>query len=393
MKTFLRALPLVIIMLCATYWLPEIISKNPADIITPKEESESIQSDSFDYQTTDLKPEQLPISGLGSYIGQKVEIFIQEFGEPSRKDPTSYDEEQWIFGEDETDYIQVGVKNGVITNLFALGSDLNVAPFKIGMSITEVFQIASFYPTYTVESQDEQVTLELTERDLNYRPLIAFNNQTFAVLMMDRSTNNITAVRYLDAASLLQLGVYDNGSIVSKDSAIKIDEVKQQAISEANKNQVYEIVNILRQRYELPTLSQSDALSEVAQNIFVDYEAQLSRQTEESNSAESTSSSESETRDSASIETFILEDEHASNQDKIDQEIQSLTSDQIELTLQETDLKLNEVRVLYSNQKTDITWLVTNWFTLETERNFLMDEKMVEIGIAYRNEDILLILH
>lgn len=393
MKTFLRALPLVIIMLCATYWLPEIISKNPADIITPKEESESIQSDSFDYQTTDLKPEQLPISGLGSYIGQKVEIFIQEFGEPSRKDPTSYDEEQWIFGEDETDYIQVGVKNGVITNLFALGSDLNVAPFKIGMSITEVFQIASFYPTYTVESQDEQVTLELTERDLNYRPLIAFNNQTFAVLMMDRSTNNITAVRYLDAASLLQLGVYDNGSIVSKDSAIKIDEAKQQAISEANKNQVYEIVNILRQRYELPTLSQSDALSEVAQNIFVDYEAQLSRQTEESNSAESTSSSESETRDSASIETFILEDEHAPNQDKIDQEIQSLTSDQIELTLQETDLKLNEVRVLYSNQKTDITWLVTNWFTLETERNFLMDEKMVEIGIAYRDEDILLILH
>lgn len=393
MKTFLRALPLVIIMLCATYWLPEIISKNPADIITPKEESESIQSDSFDYQTTDLKPEQLPISGLGSYIGQKVEIFIQEFGEPSRKDPTSYDEEQWIFGEDETDYIQVGVKNGVITNLFALGSDLNVAPFKIGMSITEVFQIASFYPTYTVESQDEQVTLELTERDLNYRPLIAFNNQTFAVLMMDRSTNNITAVRYLDAASLLQLGVYDNGSVVSKDSAIKIDEAKQQAISEANKNQVYEIVNILRQRYELPTLSQSDALSEVAQNIFVDYEAQLSRQTEESNSAESTSSSESETRDSASIETFILEDEHAPNQDKIDQEIQSLTSDQIELTLQETDLKLNEVRVLYSNQKTDITWLVTNWFTLETERNFLMDEKMVEIGIAYRDEDILLILH
>ena len=393
MKTFLRALPLVIIMLCATYWLPEIISKNPADIITPKEESESIQSDSFDYQTTDLKPEQLPISGLGSYIGQKVEIFIQEFGEPSRKDPTSYDEEQWIFGEDETDYIQVGVKNGVITNLFALGSDLNVAPFKIGMSITEVFQIASFYPTYTVESQDEQVTLELTERDLNYRPLIAFNNQTFAVLMMDRSTNNITAVRYLDAASLLQLGVYDNGSIVSKDSAIKIDEAKQQAISEANKNQVYEIVNILRQRYELPTLSQSDALSEVAQNIFVDYEAQLSRQTEESNSAESTSSSESETRDSASIDTFILEDEHVPNQDKIDQEIQSLTSDQIELTLQETDLKLNEVRVLYSNQKTDITWLVTNWFTLETERNFLMDEKMVEIGIAYRNEDILLILH
>lgn len=380
-------------MLFATYWLPEVISKNPADIITPKEESESIQSDSFDYQKTDLKPEQLPISGLGSYIGQKVEVFTEEFGEPNRKDPTSYDEEQWIFGEDETDYIQLGVKNGVITNLFALGSDLNVAPFKIGMSITEVFQIASFYPTYSVESQDKQVTLELTESDLNYRPLIAFDNQTFAVLMMDRSTNNITAVRYLDSASLLQLGVYDNGSVASKDSAIEIDEANQQAISEANKNQVYEILNILRQRYELATLSQSDTLSELAQNIFIDHEVQLSRQTEESNSAEKTSSSESETSDSDSIETFILEDEHASTQDNKDQELQPLTSDQIELTLQETELELDEVRVLYSNQKTDMTWLVTNWFTLETERNFLMDAKMIEIGIAYRDNDILLILH
>ena len=390
MKTFLRAMPLVFIMLLIVYWLPEVISKNPTDIITPKEESESIQSESFDYQTTDLEPEQLPVLGLGGYIGKNVESFTENFGDPKRIDPTIYGEEQWIFGEHETDYVQLGVKNGVITDLFALGSDLNVAPFEIGMSITEVFQIASFYPTYSVESQDKQVTLELTESDLNYRPLIAFDNQTFAVLMMDRSTNQITAVRYLDASSLLRLGVYDDGSVVNDDYSIDIDETNQKVISEANKKQVYEILNILRQRYELSVLNASDALSEAAQTIFIDQEMQLTLdgdgQLEEEGSF-------AETSGLSSTETYILDDKSRYVEDNTNQEFQPLTSEQIEHTLQKTNLELDEVRILYSNQKTDMTWLVTNWLTLEIERKFLMDARMTEIGVAYRGNDILLILH
>lgn len=375
-------------MLFVVYWLPEVITKNPTDIITPKEESEAVQSESFDYQTTDLEPEQLPVLGLGGYIGKNVESFTKKFGNPKRIDPTIYGNEQWIFGESETDYIQLGVENGVITDLFALGSDLNVAPFKIGMSITEVFQNASFYPTYSVESQDKQVILELTESDLNYRPLIAFDNQTFAVLMMDRSKNHITAVRYLDAPSLLRLGVYDDGSAESEDYSTDIDEVNRKAISEANKKQVYEILNLLRQRYELTVLDASDVLSEAAQTIFIDQETQL---TDEGQAGEE--GSFAETNGLNSTETFILDDKFRYIEDNKNQEFQPLTSEQIERTLQKTNLKLDEVRILYSNQKTDMTWLVTNWFTLEIERKFLMDASMTEIGIAYRDKDILLILH
>jgi uncharacterized protein YkwD len=389
-KTFLRAIPLVFIMLLIVYWLPEVISKNPTDIITPKEESESIQSESFDYQTTDLEPEQLPVLGLGGYIGKNVESFTENFGDPKRIDPTIYGDERWIFGEHETDYIQLGVKNGVITDLFALGSDLNVAPFEIGMSITEVFQIASFYPTYSVESQDKQVTLELTESDLNYRPLIAFDNQTFAVLMMDRSTNHITAVHYLDASSLLRLGVYDDGSAVNDDDSIDIDEANQKVISEANKKQVYEILNILRQRYELSVLNASDALSEAAQTIFIDQEMEL---TLEGDGQLEEEGSFAETSGLSSTETYILDDKSRYVEDNTNQEFQPLTSEQIEHTLQKTNLELDEVRILYSNQKTDMTWLVTNWLTLEIERKFLMDARMTEIGVAYRDNDVLLILH
>lgn len=377
-------------MLLVVYWLPEVISKNPTDIITPKEESEIIQSESFDYQTTELEPEQLPVLGLGGYIGKNVESFTENFGNPNRIDPTMYGDEQWIFGESETDYIQLGVKNGVITDLFALGSDLNVAPFEIGMSITEVFQIASFYPTYSVESQDKQVTLELSESDLNYRPLVAFDNQAFAVLMMDRSTNHINAIRYLNSSSLLRLGVYDDGSTENEDYSIDIDEANQKAVSEANKKQVYEILNILRQRNGLTGLIPSVVLSDAAQSIFIDQEMQL---TPDRDGQVEEESSLTETSGLSSSETYILDDKSRYGEDNTNQEFQPLTSEQIERTLQETTLKLDEVRILYANQKTDVTWLVTNWLTLETERRFLMDARMTEIGIAYRDNDILLILH
>lgn len=374
-------------MLLAIYYLPEIISKNQTDIITPKEESASIESGSFDYQTTELEPEQLRVLGLGSYIGKNVESFTKNFGDPKRIDPTIYGSEQWIFGEDETDYIQLGVDNGVITELFALGSDLNVAPFKIGMSITEVFQIASFYPTYSVESQDKQVTLELTESDLNYRPLVAFDNQAFAVLMMDRSTNKINAIRYLDSSSLLRLGVYDDGSAEDEDYSIAVDEAEQKTISEANKRQVYELVNILRQRNGLTVLSPNDALSETAQTIFINQETQQtsSGQVEEE-------SSFTESNSLSSSETYIFDDNSRYDENNTNQNSPPLTSEQIERTLQGTNLKSAEVSILYSNQKTDMTWLVTNWLTLEIERKFLMNAKMTEIGVAYRDRDILLIL-
>jgi len=383
-------------MLLATYWLPEVISRNPADIITPKEESETIQSESFDYQTTDLEPEQLPIAGLGSYVGQNIAAFTEKFGDPMRIDPTVYAEERWIFGKDETDYAQLIVKNGIITDLFVLGSELDVAPFKIGMSITEVFQLASFYPTYSVENQGEQVTLELTESDLNYRPLIAFDNQTFAVLMMDRSTNQIIAVRYLDSTSLIRLGVYDDGSKKHFIPSFEVDEIKQDAINETNQKQVYEILNILRQRYELSALTPSDALTNVAETIFINQEEQIiaDRQAnKESSFSEAESSDKAIMNQNSSIDTFILDDKSNSIDEQTNQTYQTLTSEQIELTLQETELELNEVRVLYSIQETDVAWLATNWFSLEIERNFLMDAGMTEIGLAYRANDMLLILH
>lgn len=383
-------------MLLATYWLPEVISRNPADIITPKEESEIIQSESFDYQTTDLEPEQLPIAGLGSYIGQNIANFTEKFGDPKRIDPTVYEEERWIFGEDETDYAQLIVKDGIITDLFVLGSELDVAPFKIGMSITEVFQLASFYPTYSVENQGEQVTLELTESDLNYRPLIAFENQTYAVLMMDRSTNQIIAIRYLDSPSLIRLGVYDDGSKKHLIPSFEVDERRQEAINEANQKQVYEILNIFRQRYELSTLTPRDALTGVAGTIFINQEEQLiaDRQASKESSFSETESSEKAIKNqNSSIETFILDDTSNAIDEQTNQTYQTLTSEQIELTLKETELEFNKVRVLYSIQETDVAWLATNWLSLETERNFLMDASMTEIGLAYRANDMLLILH
>ncbi|MFZ4460868.1 CAP-associated domain-containing protein, partial [Enterococcus gallinarum] len=61
---------------------------------------------------------------------------------------------------------------------------------------------------FTFEYHDTEVGIELMEEDMNYRPLIAFDNDTFAILFFDQTTNGLFSVVYLDKDSLLKLLPY-----------------------------------------------------------------------------------------------------------------------------------------------------------------------------------------
>ena len=56
------------------------------------------------------------------------------------------------------------------------------APFSIGMTMTDLTELTMIYPNFTLSQNDRSVRFELMEQDMNYRPLVAFDNGTFAVL-------------------------------------------------------------------------------------------------------------------------------------------------------------------------------------------------------------------
>lgn len=72
----------------------------------------------------------------------------------------------------------------------------------------DLTKITTIYTNFTFEYHDTEVGIELMEEDMNYRPLIAFDNDTFAILFFDQTTNGLFSVVYLDKDSLLKLLPY-----------------------------------------------------------------------------------------------------------------------------------------------------------------------------------------
>ena len=66
----------------------------------------------------------------------------------------------------------------------------------------DLTKITTIYTNFTFEYHDTEVGIELMEEDMNYRPLIAFDNDTFAILFFDQTTNGLFSVVYLDKDSL-----------------------------------------------------------------------------------------------------------------------------------------------------------------------------------------------
>lgn len=48
----------------------------------------------------------------------------------------------------------------------------------------DLTKITTIYTNFTFEYHDTEVGIELMEEDMNYRPLIAFDNDTFAILFL-----------------------------------------------------------------------------------------------------------------------------------------------------------------------------------------------------------------
>ncbi|WP_192987127.1 CAP-associated domain-containing protein [Carnobacterium mobile] len=381
MKTILRAVPIFLLLMAVTYLVPQITSEGPSEIITQKNKAQEVKKENAVNQPATFKQEKIPLSGIGLYIGQPVEKIQEEFGEPLRIDPTLYGYDWWVYGENEQDYFQVGVSaDGKITNIFVLGAQLDASPFKIGMDITEIYQLTMFYPTFSIDYQEDTYTLELSENDLNYHPLIPFENQTFAILMFDRKTNEVNAIRYLDKRSLLQLGVYEITS-QTPIPAVEYQENVFKEVYKSNQQEILTILNSLRQRYEVPVLTYDTALTNMANDIFTYQAKQLAEEAHVNNKEESSLQDDAQSKD----------DGTGINEHEID-EYPLLTTDLIQEKLKLEEVPLADTRVLYSNQSADSTWNASFWFSIENQRILLMDPNLKRIGIAFRGQEVLLIL-
>ncbi|WP_232423548.1 MULTISPECIES: CAP domain-containing protein [Bacillus] len=196
-------------------------------------------------------------------IGKSSKEVLSKFGEPARKDLSSYGYEWWIYNENDEKYMQVAVENNKIVSIFALGSDLNIAPFSIGQGVDQLFKQFNLDTTIDISWQGNSYRFELSEEDLGVRPLIKVGD-AYAQVYIDRFTNRISSVRFLTKEQLIKQRPFELVYRGELPLEKELTDEEWKLVESGDQQQIFDITNIIRKKFNLSPVQWDEATAEVA---------------------------------------------------------------------------------------------------------------------------------
>ncbi|WP_052343648.1 CAP domain-containing protein [Bacillus massiliigorillae] len=207
--------------------------------------------------------------GLSLLIGKSSKEVMKQFGEPSRKDPSPYGYEWWIYSDQAEQYMQVGVENGQVVSVYGLGKELNIAPFAIGQPIDQLFQSVNLETTIDIDWKGNSYRFELSEEDLGMRPLVKLGNG-YAQVYIDKFTGEVSSVRFLNVETLIKQRPYElvyRGELPEEEV---LSAEKWKLIQDGDDQQIFDITNIIRKRFDLDPVEWDEATAIVAYKHSMD---------------------------------------------------------------------------------------------------------------------------
>ncbi|MCM3123437.1 CAP domain-containing protein [Mesobacillus sp. AQ2] len=204
-----------------------------------------------------------PQQGVASLLGKDIEGLKKILGNPSRVDLSAYGFHWWIFNNDPDQYIQAGVLNDKVVTAYAIGPKVDVLPFKIGQPIEEIFSMNVIEPEVTFEYNGSSYKFELSEQDMNTRPVIKMGDY-FVQLYIDKFTSSVSSIRYMDKETIIKQRPYEmvyRGTLIEPPVLSDGDWVRIEAGLE---KQILDITNAIRSRHELQLLEWDEKTAEVA---------------------------------------------------------------------------------------------------------------------------------
>lgn len=235
-------------------------------IVAPAEETDvTLTHTSFPYG-------EIKATGLAGFIGQAPQELTKIYGEPLEIQETGLGFDWWILGENGEDYLQVAVRGQVISSIFVLGKMVDLEPFEIGMDLTDIAELTTIYSNFDFDYREEHYKIDLSEEDMNYRPLIAYDNGSFALLHLSHSDGKLIGVRYLDKQTLVELMPYqlNEGSLNELEYPEQTD---WELINGNRQRQLHSLLMILSQRDGRRGYSYLPELSSAADKTLSDFVA------------------------------------------------------------------------------------------------------------------------
>lgn len=224
---------------------------------------------------TALPYEKIASSGYAAYIGNPIDDFTNNFGEPTDKQQTMMDYEIWMFGDSDSSYTEVNVKNNKISAIKAFNESDQTLPFQMNMKLSKISEMMTIYSDFAFTYNNLNYNIELTEEDMNYRPLIAFDNETFAILFFGTENKELLGIYYLDKETLLTVMPYQ----LIEGSAFQILSMGETAQNNFMDNKyLIHMINVLRMHNNLSTYGFSNDSQKEAKNLatlFIDKKEEI----------------------------------------------------------------------------------------------------------------------
>lgn len=203
--------------------------------------------------------------GPGIYVGQSIDRWTEKYGYPKRIYPSNFSFVNYVYTFKDKYYI-VGVKNKMITMIYATDRNADIYPFKVGESAGKIFSGRALDTEPVIKTSKGKYQFELSDIDVKTQMLLQYDN-VYMQVFIDRLTNKIVAVKYLTAPMLVEMQPY--AMSYSGESVEKKKKEEKHTIDEvtANSNNVltlFELTNIMRKLNGRQPLSTDELINQTA---------------------------------------------------------------------------------------------------------------------------------
>ncbi|RXY99390.1 hypothetical protein DMO16_06725 [Fictibacillus sp. S7] len=201
-------------------------------------------------------------STVANFMGKSKDYLNDRLGPADRVEPSGYGYDWYVYSNTDG-YLQAGVKNNKVVTVFAAGKGVPVKPFKIGQSVTSILKKLQVKSEITVKQGDDFYRFELSEEEMNTRPLIPLND-IFAQLYFDKFSQKLFSIRYMDKETLLAQRPY---SVVYRGSLKPQPEFKgsmKRKIEKGQEKQILDLTNVIRKDHGLTPLKWDAKTAKVA---------------------------------------------------------------------------------------------------------------------------------
>ncbi|MFR1942662.1 MAG: CAP-associated domain-containing protein [Enterococcus durans] len=241
-------------------------------LFPPVLEAKKSQEQQTQNQMTTWKYQELKATGFSTYIGKPIEELEQHFGKPYDRLTSGFGFETRYYQDTQGQWsFEANIQDDKVEAVKVLKADHEtIAPFTLGMMMQDLTDITTIYTNFTFEYQDTEVGIELMEEDMNYRPLLAFDNQTFGILFFDQSTGDLFSVVYLSKDSLLKLLPYQVFGEGLPHYQLE-DDADWEEINQAKENKSFILLNSLRKQDDLPLYRRNINFSDKTNLLLHDY--------------------------------------------------------------------------------------------------------------------------